>query len=263
MGPPQAAAAPLDSGTAEIWLTSMAAVDEALLQRYLPLLSQTERARWERFRVAGARDQYLIGRALLRTSLSRYAEVPYSAWRFETNEYGCPLVAEPAAHRDLRFNLSHTDGLVACAVTRQNDIGVDVENTERDVDPIALAAAVFAPAEMADVAATPPEGRRARFFCYWTLKEAYIKARRMGISLPLKGFWFELDGAGARIRFDATCPDQPERWHFEQSRPTAMHRLAIALATGGAGRPEIRRHWIVPLAGREIIPVVTSADGLA
>lgn len=239
---------PLESGEVDVWLTATAAVGETLRGRYLQLLDEAEHARWQRFLVPGARDQYLIGRALLRTSLSRYAEVPATAWRFETNDYGCPFVAEPAQHRDLRFNISHTDGLVACAVTCRGDVGVDVENTEREVDPLALAPTVFAPAEIADVAATPPERRRERFLRYWTLKESYIKARGMGLSLPLDGFWFELGGAAPSIHFSDTCPDRPERWYFEESRPTASHKLALAVSTPRRARPDVRRRWVVPLA---------------
>jgi 4'-phosphopantetheinyl transferase len=238
----------LESGEAEVWLTAMPAVSKALRARYVDLLNAPEHARWQRFRVEGARDQYLIGRALLRSTLSRYADTAEAAWVFEMNEYGCPFVAAPAAHRDLRFNLSHTDGLVACAVTRQGEIGVDVENTEREVDPLALAPTVFAAAEIADVAATPLAQRRERFFSYWTLKEAYIKARGMGLSLPLDGFWFELDDGAPQIRFSESCPDRSERWHFEQHRPTPKHKLAVAVATPQAAAPNIRLRWVVPLA---------------
>lgn len=247
MSTPESTVLRLESGAVEVWLTAMAAVGETLRPRYLQLLSPPELVRWRRFLVEGARDQYLIARALLRTTLSRYADVPESAWVFETNEYGCPFVAEPAAHRDLRFNLSHTDGLIACAVARQIEIGVDVENTDRSVDPIALAPAVFAATEVADVAALPDEQRQQRFFSYWTLKESYIKARGMGLSLPLDGFWFDLRDAEPRIQFTDRCPDHPERWYFVQRQPTPSHKLALAVAAAPSTPPEIRWRWVVPL----------------
>ncbi len=242
------AALRLETGAVDVRLTAMAAVGPALKQRYAALLDIDEEARWRRFRVEAARDQYLIGRALLRTTLSRYADVAPTAWRFETNAYGCPFVAAPATCCDLRFNLSHTDGLVACAVTRDGEVGIDVENTDREVDPLALAPTVFAPAEIADLAAMPAARQHERFFSYWTLKESYIKARGMGLSLPLDGFWFELDGGAPRIRFTTTCPDRPERWHFEQHRPTPSHKLALAVSTAPQSAPAIRQRWVVPLA---------------
>ncbi|HUJ98335.1 MAG TPA: 4'-phosphopantetheinyl transferase superfamily protein [Stellaceae bacterium] len=246
MTEPRAAPLPLDEDGVDVWLTALDAVERDLLSSYVRLLSAAERERWRRFLVRGAADQYLTGRALLRTTLSRYAPVPEDAWVFETNAYGCPSVAEPAALRDLRFNLSHTEGLVACAVTRRGEVGVDVENTGREVDPLALAPMVFAAPEVRDVAAAPPEARRQRFFAYWTLKEAYIKARGMGISLALDGFWFELDSPAPRIHFSDRCPDREDRWHVWRWQPTPNHALALAVATPSGRAPQVRLRWVMP-----------------
>jgi len=246
MTEPRAAPLPLDEDRVDVWLTALGAVEHDLLLSYVRLLSTAERERWQRFLVRHAADQYLTGRALLRTTLSRYAPVPEDAWVFETNAYGCPSVAEPAALRDLRFNLSHTEGLVACAVTRRSEVGVDVESTGREIDPMALAPMVFAAPEVGDVAATPPEARRQRFFAYWTLKEAYIKARGMGISLALDGFWFELDGAAPRIHFSDRCPDREERWQVWRWQPTPTHALALAVATPSGRTPHLVVRWVVP-----------------
>lgn len=236
----------LEEDAVDVWLTSLAAVDDDRLMGYAPLLSEAERIRWRRFLVRDAADQYLVGRALLRTTLSRYAPVPAKAWVFTTNAYGCPYVSEPASFRALRFNLSHTAGLVACAVTSGGEVGIDVENTARQVDPLELAPTVFAKPEIEQVAATPQTDRRALFFAYWTLKEAYIKARGLGVSLALDGFWFDLDGAVPRIHFAAGCPDWPERWHFGRWQPTPSHALALAVATPSQRAPRIRLRWVTP-----------------
>ena len=235
----------LEGDAVDIWLTSLAEVSDSGLSTYEALLSETERDRWRRFKVRGAADQYIVGRALLRTTLSRYAPVPELAWIFATNDYGCPYISQPASSRTLRFNLSHTEGLVACAVTRGNEIGIDVENTARPLDPLELAPTVFAAPEIDRVATATEEDRRALFFAYWTLKEAYIKARGMGVSLPLDGFWFELDDI-PHIHFAASCPDRPERWHFRRWQATPNHTLAAAVATASQRPPRFRRRWVVP-----------------
>jgi 4'-phosphopantetheinyl transferase len=240
---------PLPPGQVDIWLTSLASVGDELRLAYQPLLSASERERWQRFLVEGARLQHLVARALVRTSLSRYAEVPADAWQFEPNRYGRPYVSQPPAFRDLYFNLSHTDGLVVCAVSRSSDIGVDVENIQRDLDILALAPSVFAPTEVARVRQSPPDDRSDYFFSYWTLKEAYIKARGMGLSLALDGFWFDLSGAAPRVQFSERCPDDPQRWRFRQFTPTPRHKLAVAVAPPAGREPDIRLHWVVPLAG--------------
>jgi 4'-phosphopantetheinyl transferase len=236
----------LEEGTVDVWLTSMATLDDERRAGYESLLSETEHERWRRFLVRGAADQYLVGRALLRTTLSRYAPVSERAWVFDANAYGRPHVAAPAAFRTLRFNLSHTDGLVACAVTANGEVGIDVEIMARAVDPLELAPTVFARAEIEAVAAAAPEIRHELFLTYWTLKEAYVKARGMGVSLALDGFWFELSGPAPRIHFSARCPDRAERWHFGRWRPTPEHALALAVAMPSLRPPSIRLRWIVP-----------------
>jgi 4'-phosphopantetheinyl transferase len=238
----------LGVGQIDVWLTSLHGVGGELERAYLQLLSEPERAKWQRFVAEDARLQYLVSRALVRTTLSRYAEVPERAWQFETNRYGRPHISQPQGLRKFRFNLSNTTGLVVCAVAEDCDIGVDVENSARDLDTDALAPSVFAPMELTDffVQGTPGD-RRNRFFSYWTLKEAYMKARGMGLSLPLDSFWFDLGGSSPLLHVTDRCGDQPERWRFYQYAPTAEHRMAIAAAAPRGVEPSIHLHWITPV----------------
>jgi 4'-phosphopantetheinyl transferase len=239
----------LEVGQTDVWLTSLCSVGGDLQLAYLGLLSEPERAKWRRFVAQDAQLQYLVSRALVRTTLSRYAEVPEHAWQFETNRYGRPYISQPRDLRDIQFNLSNTTGLVVCAVTKDSDIGIDVENFTRNLDTDALAPTVFAPMELADVfAQRTPEDRRNRFFSYWTLKEAYIKARGMGLSLPLDAFWFDLAGPSPLLHVTDRCPDTPERWRFRQYAPTAAHRMAVAVAAPRGTEPSIHLRWIKPMS---------------
>jgi 4'-phosphopantetheinyl transferase len=240
--------APLGEGRVDLWLTALSGIGDDLQAAYQRLLCPSEQARWRRFRVEGARLQYLVGRALVRTSLSHYAAVSEAAWRFDTNDYGCPYISEPATCRNIRFNLSHTDELVACAVRSGGDVGVDVENTGRVVDIGELAPSVFAPVEVTSLARSAPQDQRRDFFSYWTLKEAYIKARGMGISLALDGFWFDLTGPSPRIHFTDRCPDDPQRWRFYQYRPTNEHMLAVAVSARPRDTIDVCLRWVVPLS---------------
>jgi 4'-phosphopantetheinyl transferase len=237
---------PLALGQVDVWLTALSKVAEDEARCYERLLSADEAERSRRFLVEHARRQFLVGRALLRTTLSRYADVAPEAWRFEMNRYGRPDIAEPAEWRGLIFNLSHTDGLVACAVGRDCELGVDVENLDRTVDVMELAPSVFAPAEIASLERAPAETRRDLFFSYWTLKESYIKARGLGISLALDGFWFDLAGAAPALHCSGRCPDDPARWRFRQHRPTLGHKLALAVAAPAAATPDLRFQWVIP-----------------
>ena len=103
---------------------------------------------------------------------------------------------------DLRFNISHTDGLIACAVTIGREVGVDVEHINRHLTHD-VADRFFAPREVADLQSLPDEEQQRVFFDYWTLKEAYIKARGFGLALPLGDFAFTLqsaESAGDHVR---------------------------------------------------------------
>ena len=156
-----------------------------------------------------------------------------------------PYIAT-AGVSNLRFNLSNTTGLVACAVSIDCEIGIDVENITRTVDADAVAPSVFAPAELADFREAGLEDQRERFFSYWTLKESYIKAR--GLSLPLDAFWFELGGTSPLLCVTDRCPDIPDRWRFYQHAPTDEHMMAVAVAAPQGVEPFIHSRWVKPMS---------------
>lgn len=237
----------LEVGQIDVWLTDLRDIRPDQAADCLKLLSGPERARWQRFVAPDAKLQYLVSRALVRTTLSRYADVAEHEWRFEANRYGRPHVSQPLCLRDMQFNLSNTTGLIACAVARGGDIGIDVENISRPLDIEALAPTVFAATELADVRRCQPQHRRDRFYSYWTLKEAYIKARGMGLSLPLDAFWFDLGGASPLLCVTERCPDDPERWRFLQYAPTAGHRMAVAVTASRGTEPSVRLRWTTPI----------------
>jgi 4'-phosphopantetheinyl transferase len=244
-------------GQVDVWLTSLLDVSGSVATAFLQLLNEAEQTRLNSFAVKDAALQYLVTRALVRTTLSRYAEVPAQTWEFETNDYGRPHISHPLELRDLRFNLSNTTGLVACAVSMDCEIGVDVENVVRPVDAEEVAPSVFAAPELADFLGTKSEDRRDRFFSYWTLKEAYIKARGMGLSLPLDAFWFELGDRPPLLYTTDRCPDVPERWRFYQYVPTDEHMMAVAVAAPPSAEPSIHLRWVTPMSIAEELRVTS------
>ncbi|MEP7118785.1 MAG: 4'-phosphopantetheinyl transferase superfamily protein, partial [Acidobacteriota bacterium] len=183
----------------------------------------------------GDRRTFAIARTLVRRTLSLYGPTRAADWGFVTNLHGCPFV-EPAqaGTPPLRFNLSHTSGLVALAVARGVPVGVDVERVTREVS-LAIADRHFAAAEVRDLHARPSADQARAFFDYWTLKEAYIKARGLGLALPLDAFAFGLrPPLSPSIAFADGFNDLPARWQFWQAWPTSEHRLALAIERDGA-----------------------------
>jgi 4'-phosphopantetheinyl transferase len=127
----------------------------------------------------------------------------------------------------LRFNLSHTPGLVACAVTLNRDIGLDVEASDRHLADIDSMIAHFARIERQYFSVIDPGQRQKMFYKFWTLKEAYLKAIGKGLALPLNAFGFILDGCN--IRFTTATGERPAHWQFRLFRPTEQHQLAVAV----------------------------------
>ena len=224
----------------DVWLLSTDDVRPETLDACLARLAPDEQARARRFIVDDARKQFVLARALLRRALSSSAPVPPAAWRFGSNDYGKPRIDAPAGGLDLRFNLSHTHGLVACAVSHCIDVGLDVEYTGRAIDLIGLASALFAPDERVRFDRLQGQAARDYFFSIWTLKEAYAKARGIGMSLPFDGMCFEFDHAQTDVVFSDRCPDEPSRWRFARLDPTPAHKLALALASASPPRPHVR-----------------------
>ena len=150
-------------------------------------------------------------------------------------------------------------------MARDCDLGIDVESADRPSATHDLAGRYFSPIEAAFVRAGGAL-LAERFFAVWTLKEAYIKARGMGLALPLDGFSYDLAGTEPTIAFHEHCPDDPARWHFLRAGVSDTHRLALAISPQAAGvRVNFRR--IVPLTGFDeamtpaSVPLDVPADG--
>lgn len=229
------------AGEAHLWLLRLReSIPAPIERRWRELLSAEEAAADRRFRVAPARRQHLAARALVRTTLSRYAEIEPRSWRFRPGPQGRPEIVGPAAAPPLRFNLSHTRGLVACVVTLEVAAGVDVERPARRLsDPLALARHGFAPAEREALRRLSGRARRELFFDLWTLKEAYVKARGAGfLALPARGVAYRVDRDGLiRLALAPELEDRAEAWQAVLMAPTVEHRLAVAVRRGR--RPDL------------------------
>ena len=195
----------------------------------LDLLSPDELTRFHRLRVDRSRYEFLVARVLCRRTLSRYAGVEPRMWGFRSTRHGRPLIDRPAWARPLRFNLSKTLGMVACVVTHQAEAGLDVEALDRPHIPVEAASRWFASCEARELATCRDEDRKRRFLEYWTLKEAYVKARGLGLSLPLDRFAFSISASDdIEVSFEPGF-DRAGRWQFALLQPTPEHVMAVAV----------------------------------
>ena len=242
---------PLSDAEIHLWLTFDDEIrDESLHSAYRSLLNDAEREQEPRFHFERDRRRYLITRALVRTVLSRYLPIHPADWIFSANAYGRPeIVNAEAREASLLFNLSHTHGLIVLGVTRGRELGVDVENLSVRKVSLGIADRFFSPPEVTALKGAPPHLQQFRFFEYWTFKESYIKARGMGLSLPLDKFSFHYpDDRTVKIEIDPELADEPSRRQFRQFRPTPDHLLAVCAERTGSRFPSLIVRQTVPMS---------------
>ena len=246
-----------DSRRIDLWCTYISEIgDESLLTRYGALLAPGERAKRARFHFARDQRRYLVTRALVRTVLSRYAEVRPEDWTFVNGPQGRPAIAAPGTVPALEFNISHAADLIMLGVTSGRTLGIDTESTtarEADTDGLDR---YFAPEESAALLSLPPPERRRRFFELWTLKESYIKARGMGLAIALDAFRFELTGEHElTLRMRPELGDSPQRWRLWLLALRGGYLAAVCASRGEEVPPRILMRETVPLAGERLVAV--------
>jgi 4'-phosphopantetheinyl transferase len=209
------------------------------------LLNEDERTRLKRFKFDRHRREQLATRVLQRSTLSAYAQIAPEAWRFEAGKHGKPSIDSASGGQEpgLNFNLSNSLGLVVCAVTRGPEIGVDVEPFSRASTIDEVAERFFSARELEQLEPLRGERRRERALTLWTLKEAYMKARGLGMALPTKLFSFVFEGAaegdiGITLEIDPKAGDEPERWQF-CTLDHAQHRIALMVESNSAPQIEV------------------------
>jgi 4'-phosphopantetheinyl transferase len=182
------------------------------------IVSAEELARSEAFVLARHRSQRLLARALVRRVLSNLTGAEPASWRFRQNDYGRPEIEVPWAYRALKFSLSHTNGLLACLAAWDRQVGVDVEPLRPVASLLEVAEAQFANCETAALRNLASDAQNSAFLELWTLKEAYLKARGLGLSAGLSRVAFRVkQDAGYQISagFDPELADDPAQWQFE------------------------------------------------
>jgi len=165
------------------------------------LLSPAERGQFERLLRPDDRRDYALAHALLRQALASSGNHAAADWQFTTDDRGRPGLADG----QLVFSLSHTRGLVACAVSTAGQVGIDVEAV-RPIEAAQIADDFFSPEEQRRLERLGAPAAALRFFDYWTLKEAYAKAIGAGLHLPLNATSFMVDGGTIDASFQTGSP---------------------------------------------------------
>jgi 4'-phosphopantetheinyl transferase len=218
-------------------------LDPIDLERAQTTLSSEERARAARFHFPQDRRHFVAAHGILRTILPRYLGRAPAQLEFCNGAAGKPELAPGCKADGLRFNLSHSQGLALFAITRDHEIGVDLEGVRADFAWEEIASRFFAPREVEALRLVPAPSRAEAFFNCWTRKEAFVKARGEGLSIPLDQFEVSLaPGEPARLLRTTGDPQEASNWSIRELEPAAGYIAAIAVR---AQRYELKL-WDVP-----------------
>jgi len=150
------------------------------------LLDAAERDRAGRFHRPADASDYVHSHAMMRLVLGHYSGRPPGDLVYDFGPRGKPVLTPPSAA--IAFNLSHAGGLAALGVAHGRRVGIDIERIRQETEVDAIAGRFFAGPEQAAILSRKGAQRRREFFRYWCLKEAFIKAEGVGLSLPLTDF---------------------------------------------------------------------------
>lgn len=175
----------------DLWSINPSALSAQSVVLLSHLLSAKESQDLLQYKHKQAHRTALVTRAICRLVLSHYTLKKADELIFIRDQHGKPELANNDSH--IRFNLSHNPQQVIMAVCVKDDIGCDIEDPKRNVSIEPITRRYFSKQEHHVISSLQGESQKQRFFAYWTLKEAFVKATGLGISLGLNSFYFNFD----------------------------------------------------------------------
>ena len=233
----------LEKNEIHVWQASLN-VEVTVLQTLQRLLTEEEVTKARQFRFEKDKHHFIIARGVLRMLLGRYLKTNPHLLRFDYNAYGKPSLDYPFSESTLHFNVSHSHEMALYAFTYARQIGVDVEYMRSGIDYEDLARYSFSSHERAMLDTLPKALRQQGFYNCWTRKEAYIKAKGKGLSLPLGLFDVSLrPDDPAKLLASREVPKETTCWSLQELLPASGY--AGALAVEGSGCDVSYWHWKV------------------
>lgn len=214
----------LPTDEAHLWYLSSHEISPAIGSNCLELLTPIEQERSRYFSAPGPALEFVLGRSLLRSILGGYLGIAPRDVQIRVGPHGKPELEDPSSA--IKFSLAHSHGLISCVAARDCDLGLDVEDAHRRVDPVALAARFFDANELTELLSHSPAARPFRFYQYWTLKEACLKAIGAGLTEPLDRFCFRFDAGDEPCIWRGAGQDH---WQVVQLRIAERYLVAVAI----------------------------------
>jgi 4'-phosphopantetheinyl transferase len=223
-------------------------VNRQVLQRFHGWISPDERQRYQSFHFPRDREAFLVAHGLLRYLLSHYSRQAPAGVRFDTGEHGRPELVQDRRGPQLRFNMSHTRGLIAWTFSVDQACGVDVEEVRDDVDIDELIEVVCSTDERQFLGGLTGRARIEQFYKMWCLKEALLKGCGLGLTDHLTSVNIRHVGEDCYRAEDPLCRVVGDaQWYLHGTAcGSGSHALALAYESGGAHQPRIGLDYLVP-----------------
>jgi 4'-phosphopantetheinyl transferase len=222
----------LPDNEVHVWRASLDQLPPTI-ESFRHLLDADERPRADSFHFQSDREHFIVAHGLLRVILGSYLNRLPNSLSFQRGSYGKPASIPDPFNDAIRFNLSHSHGMALYAIARSREVGIDVEFIRCGVHEDQIAERFFSRREIATLRMLPAALRSRAFFLCWTRKEAYIKARGEGLSLPLDQFDVSLT-PGEPAELLGTRPDALEKARWSLSDLSfGLPGYAAALAVEG------------------------------
>lgn len=206
------------------------AADEHAIDACRENLCRPERERADRYVFPEHRRRFIVGRGLLRTLLGRYLGVPSKAVSFSYTEFGRPFLP----NENIQFNVSHSGEIALYGFARNAGIGIDIECV-RPIGIMEIARRFFSPNECESLAMVPEHVQEAAFYRCWTRKEAYLKAKGLGLQTPLDSFTVSLDADRPALLSVDGDPEESGRWNFANIN-TGPNAIGVVVFSGSPRR---------------------------
>ncbi|PTV44097.1 phosphopantetheine-protein transferase [Acinetobacter oleivorans] len=184
-----------------------------VLSHYLGFLSSAEKLRYDQYHPKAAR-LFLISRVLVKTVLADKLGISPHQVNIQLHPNGKPFVQ---GRKAVYFNLTHSADVIILAVTEEGEIGVDIEQVDREFEWMRVDS-VLAPNEIEWIQENEPIDPFSvyqRFFQIWTLKEAYIKCTGEGMSRHLKKLNFHVLPEHIQFLDSTNDAQKTEQYYFE------------------------------------------------
>ncbi|WP_066874814.1 4'-phosphopantetheinyl transferase family protein [Clostridium mediterraneense] len=172
-----------------IFIVKILDIEKNRLERLIQYLSYNKQLKINKFLKKSDKIQSLIGEIIIRTELMEKFNLKNKEINFIENKYGKPRIIEL---EDFYFNLSHSGSYIVAAIS-DSEVGIDIEEMQEFQDFKEIAENFFSKEEVTYILEGTKEETVDRFYEIWTLKEAYVKFKGKGLSIPLESFTIFFD----------------------------------------------------------------------